>query len=112
MNLKSYIKKAFPEGMTYNDAAQLCLQLYCSLDGVPEPLHPQCTRDTLSETFAQLAQEGNIKGPALESAYYGANFHQVEDKGHWLEVIASIFKVGETRDMDAGAKLIQRLTRL
>lgn len=110
MNLSQTILKAFPEGFAYNEAAQLCLRLYCSVEGVPEQLHAECTKSNLALVFAQLASEGYINTPPIEAALYGANFHEVTDEGHWVEVIASIFKKGGTADKDMGSELVRRLT--
>jgi len=110
VTLERHIERVFPEGLSYQDAAQLCLRLYSSVDGVPARLHSECSKDGLAETFARLAQRGLVNTPALEAALYGANFHAVQEKGHWVEVIASIFKKGGTVDAQAGARLAARLT--
>lgn len=109
MELQDYISRAFPEGLSYNDTAQLCLRLYCTLDGVPTELHTQCNKDNLSEVFARLASSGFINGSAALATLYGANFHAVTDKGHWVEVIASIFKNGDAVDASVAKSLAQTL---
>jgi hypothetical protein len=109
MELQDYISRAFPEGLSYNDAAQLCLRLYCTLDGVPTELHTQCNKETLSEVFARLASAGFVKGGTTLATLYGASFHSVTDKGHWVEVIASIFKKGDTVDASVASTLAQTL---
>jgi hypothetical protein len=109
MQLEHYLSDAFPDGLSYNDAAQLCLRLYCTLDGVPSELHTQCNKDTLSEVFALLAGSDFIKGNALKASLYGANFHSITDKGHWVEVIASVFKKGDTVDLSVGHSLVTTL---
>jgi hypothetical protein len=110
MELSLYIEQAFPSGISYNDAVQLCLRLYATLDGVPKGIHAQCTKDTLAEAFARLAVSGVIVGESVSSARYGANFHAVCEKGHWIEVIASIFKLPGAVDFAAGAHLVRRLS--
>lgn len=110
MGLQDCISDAFPEGLSYNDAAQLCLRLYCTVDGVSDELHAQCNKDTLSEVFASLAGCGFIKGNTLAASLYGANFHSITDKGHWVEVIASIFKKGDTVDASVANMLAQTLS--
>jgi hypothetical protein len=109
MELSRYIEEAFPSGISYNDAAQLCLRLYSTPDGVPKVIHAQCTKDTLAEAFARLAATGVIVGESVSSARYGANFHVVCEKGHWIEVIASIFKMPGVVDFATGAQLVRRL---
>ncbi len=110
MDLLHYIKDAFPEGLTYDEAAQLCLRLYSVADGLPEPLIAQCNKNNLGEVFAALAASGFINGNTIHSVLYGANFHEVFEKGHWVEVIASIFKKGNTVDIEKGDKLFKSLT--
>jgi hypothetical protein len=110
MNLLDYIEEAFVDGLTYDEAAQLCLRLYCSVDGLPETLKEQCSKDNLAETFAALSASGFIKGSTSSSALYGANFHEVVEKGHWVEVIASIFKNGKSVDAAQGDRLVKSLT--
>lgn len=107
MDLESYIRDAFAEGL---EAAQLCLRLYCSVDGLPEALKAQCNKNNLANIFASLAASGFIKDSTVSSALYGANFHDVFEKGHWVEVIASIFKKTGTVDMELREQLLNRLT--
>src|SRR3954454_9289974 len=98
MDLERYILDGFTGGLSYYEAVQLCLRLYCTVDDIPSEVHAQCTKDGLAEVFAKLAQRGFLTTPPLLAALYGANFHDVTEKGHWVEVIASIFKKGVSRD--------------
>ncbi|MEZ0231501.1 MAG: hypothetical protein ACAH12_01570 [Methylophilaceae bacterium] len=111
MELVSYINRGFRNGLSYDEAAQLCLRLYCSLDGLPESLHYQCTKENLADAFSSLASSGFIKGGYSGAVIYGANFHSATEKGHWVEVIASIFKKQNTVNMAVGESLINRLTQ-
>ena len=61
MELQEYISRAFPEGLSYNDTAQLCLRLYCTSDGVPSELPARCTKNNLPEVFSRLARNGFVK---------------------------------------------------
>jgi hypothetical protein len=70
--------------MIYPDAKQLCLRLYCTVDGVPPVLQPQCSRIGLAGAFAELARAGWIREASA----------QVTESGHWVEVIASVTKKG------------------
>ena len=110
MDLHRYIQNGIPEGLRYNEAAQLCLRLYCTLDGLPEELHAECTKDGLADVFSKLAGEGFLNDAPLISSIYGANFHHVCEKGHWVEVIASIFKKENIRDLNLGETIADRLT--
>lgn len=73
-----------PEGMAYPDAQQLCLRLYCTVDGVPPELQPQCSRVGLAGAFAELARAGWIREAGA----------QATDSSHWVDVISSILKQG------------------
>lgn len=110
MELNQYIINVFPSGLRYNDAAQLCLHLYCTVEDIPEQFHTQCNKDNLANMFASLAKSGFIKDDGqMWSTLYGANFHAVDEKGHWIEVIASIFKIGSTVNMQVRDHLAQIL---
>jgi hypothetical protein len=111
MELQRYIEEAFPAGLSYNDAAQLCLRLYSTVDNLPKALHSQCTKDTLAEVFARLAAAGYIAGGVELAALYGANFHATSEKGHWIEVIASLFKKSGIVDSELGEQVARRLTK-
>jgi hypothetical protein len=110
MKIQQYIERIFADGLSYEEAAQLCLRLYITVDGIPDVFHEQCSKDGLAEAFAGLAAKGLVKGGASLATIYGANFHAIHEKGHWIEVIASIFKEGGLVDMDVGDRLVKRLT--
>ncbi len=81
--LASHLMLRLPAGMAYPDAEQLCLRLYCTVDGPPE-LQSLCSRVGLADAFADLARAGWIRDasvPATASRY-------------WAEVISSILKQG------------------
>ena len=91
-DLATYLMDRLPGGMGYPDAAQLCLRLYCTVDGVPEELCP-LDKERLGEAFARLAKAGWVRQEEMwHTSLYGATFHQLTDKGHWIEVMASTFK--------------------
>ena len=111
MKLMQLIRSSFPEGLSYDEAAQLCLRLYCSVDGIPELVQPECSKDGLAEVFADLSKSGFLSTGPVTAPIYGANFHEVVDKGHWIEIIASIFKGRDVVDSEQGRVLASRLTR-
>ena len=113
MKIEEAIAKAYPNGLSYDDAAQLCLQIYTTLDGVPKELIEEpMTKERIAELFSSLNRRGVILKEAYDtSAMYGANFHDRNDKGHWIEVIASIFKKGDTFRTKRGVELIDPLTK-
>lgn len=92
--LAAYLQRHYPSGMNYPDAAQLCLRLYCTADGVPPHMHSELTMQGLANTFAELAQSGWVhQQDSSWRVTFGAHFHEVSDRGHWIEVMASIFKL-------------------
>ena len=46
MTLETLIHESFPHGLDYDDAAQLCLTLYCT-NFLPDELSSQCTKENL-----------------------------------------------------------------
>jgi len=91
--LAIYLDDLLPHEVPYDDLAAVCLRIYCNLDGLPpeivvEPLD----KERIADAFAWLAKKRNVENYPLLSSRYGASFHKTTDKGHWLEVIASIFK--------------------
>ena len=91
-DLVSYLKARVPEGMSYPDAAQLCLRLYCTVEGVPQELSP-LDKDRLGEAFAELARVGWVQQEGTwQASLYGVVLHTMTDKGHWVEVMAATFK--------------------
>lgn len=108
--LALYLRQCFPSGLGYEDAAQLCLHLHCVASDLPENLHEQTERQTLACSFAELARFGWIKSESSPfRALYGAYFHQITDLGHWIEVIASLYKIGDVRDIERGKLLAHHL---
>jgi hypothetical protein len=104
--LASYLFQTKPDGMDYDQAAQLCLRLYCTVDGVPEQLLP-LTKEKLGDSFAELTKAGWVREENSHwSSIYGATLHQMTDRGHWIEVIASLYKKGpEVRDPERAEAL-------
>jgi hypothetical protein len=86
--------------MIHSDALQLCLRLYCTVDGVPKCLLP-LRRETLSEAFSQLSRSGWVRG---------GDGDEVTTPGHWLAAIGAIFKNGtDVVDMERGQELAGRV---
>jgi hypothetical protein len=110
MTIGELIRATFPEGLAYDDAVQLCLTLY-SFKVLPDEMMRQCTKENLAVVFADLASTGFVISIQPSTAVlYGANFHDTNEKGHWIEVIASIFKVGNTLNMDRSKVLAEKLS--
>jgi len=107
--LKECLEAIFPSGLQYLDAAELCLGFYC-FDSKAFNIETEeiLDKDHIADCFAQLAQEGKVLNfhPAL-SVRFGAQYHDSRDKGHWIEVIASIGKLGNKVLPKTIASLIQ-----
>jgi len=88
-----------PEGLAYPDAVQLCLRLYCTVDGVPSELLP-LSKEALGDAFAALGGVGWVQG--------GPQPHQVPDPAHWIGVMLAIFK-GSHPDMERGELLARQV---
>lgn len=104
--IEALIYNAFPSGLPYNSAAQLCLRLYCTLDLVPKEYHSDCTKEGLSQAFAELARQGFIIEAECCAETYGAEQYELTDENHWFELISSILKRGDVVDTDLGTKLV------
>jgi len=65
-------------------------------------------KEHIAECFAQIAQEERVLNyhPAL-GVRFGAHYHDIRDKGHWIEVMASISKLGNRVLPKAVASLVQ-----
>ena len=93
--MENYIVEKFGETLSYDNSAQLCLRLFCTLKFVPEQYHSYCTKEGLAALFSLLSKNGFVVSPAnSESELYGANEYEITDKRHWLAVIKSIFTIG------------------
>jgi len=96
--------------MRYRDAAQLCIRFYITVDGVPEPLLP-LTKPKLGDAFAELAAAGwVVEERVTYASLYGAQHHEITDRGHWVEVIASVLKKGpEVFDPERAEELARQV---
>jgi hypothetical protein len=84
-NLASYLMSRAPNGMSYQDAAKLCIWLYLCVEGVPEELLP-LSREILADEFAKLARAGWVKHDMLYDS-----FISITESAYWLKVINDIF---------------------
>ncbi len=105
--LASYLKERIPQGLSYRDAAQLCQRLYISCSGVADSLQPLTGRD-LADNFAELAGAGWVLDQdSPYRALYGAHYHEITDRGHWLEVMACVTKNPERVDLARGERVAE-----
>ena len=108
MRLVEFLRWKFRDGIQYEDAAQLCMSLYCASGILPAGMvTEELSMDRIAEAFSEIARLGIIKNYALyKSVMYGANYHSVEDKGHWIEIQASVLKLKRTYDVETVKALV------
>jgi hypothetical protein len=99
-DLASYLTVRKPDGMSYPDAVQLCLRLYCAVDGVPKKLLP-LSKEVLGAAFATLGRAGWVRSDLAQP-------HDVSDPAHWIGVMLAIFKYTRP-DMERGAALARQV---
>lgn len=102
MQLLTWLSERFENGLDYEDAAELCKGIYSSLNVLPGTVDVAgLSMETIADVFAELSKVGIVKGYAsYRAVLYGANYHAVTDKGHWIEIQASILKRGSSYDKD------------
>lgn len=109
MNLIDLLLNHFKDdGVRYEDAVELCLAIYSCSDILPTSMEPKnlCMND-IAEAFANIARRNLIKNySSYKATLYGANYHAIEDKGHWIEIQASIFKLKTIYDINIARKLL------
>jgi hypothetical protein len=99
-SLASYLVARVPEGISYSDAVQLCLRLYCTVDGVPDALLP-LSKETLASAFSELASAGWVRGGGVQEA---------TTPRHWAEAVGAVFKTGpDAIDMERGQALAHQV---
>ena len=97
--LTQYLIDCLPKDLPYDDLAQLCIGIHIYVDGIPDELFPILNKDNQAMAFAEFVRQrfDDSYGYAI-SGHYGASYHRPTEKGHWIEVIASIYKDGTTFD--------------
>lgn len=90
--MEDFIIEKFGEKIGYDNSAQLCLRLFCTLDFIPEQYHSHCTKEGLATLFSLLSKRGVVVSPKdKESDFYNASHYKIENEKHWLAVIGSVF---------------------
>jgi len=108
--LYDFLEKKVPWDIGYMELAQFCLSLHCTAEGLPLELSDGFDKDIQASAFARfVSNHFDDKYGIPMAAYYGANFHRATEKGHWIEVIASIYKKGDTMDEDLVAEVRRKI---
>lgn len=110
MKLFDFLSEQFPDGIPYEDAVDICLGIYSSNNILPSEVQKDdLTMVGIADVFARLAQAGLIKNySSYKAVLYGANYHSIEDKGHWIEIQASILKLKVTYNVDKSHTLLAK----
>ena len=99
--LTQYLMEHLPADIPYDNLAQLCLGLHAYTTGMPDDLLPLLNKDDQARAFAEFVRlRFDNEYSSGRSALYGANHHKPTEKGHWIEVIASAYKIGNTLDVE------------
>jgi len=108
MRLVDFLRDKFADGIDYEDATCLCMALYCSSELSHKiELTEDPTMENIANAFADISKLGLIKNyESYKGVEYGANYHDINDKGHWVEVQASILKRGKDYDFEQMARII------
>ena len=109
MHLVDFLREQFQDGIQYEDAAQLCLSIYSTGDILPGGvINEDTSMDRIAEAFSDISRQGLIRSYfSYKAVIYGANYHSIEDKGHWIEVQASILKLKTTYDIERVRELLR-----
>ena len=111
-DLYQYLEANVPKDVKYFDLAQLCIGLHIYTDGLPSTLAVGFDKETEAEAFACFVKNNFPKDFGKEFwTHFGAGFHSVYDKGHWLEVIASMYKQNDVFDQDLEKKIRNKMIR-
>ncbi|WP_025664646.1 hypothetical protein [Aquimarina megaterium] len=109
-NLKdffSYLNQSLPSNIDYRALSNLCLTLFCTIDILPEKFQSlELNKENLAILFSKIAKEKEIPSYPPIASLYGASFHNSYDKGHWLEVMASVLKLGNEPDIKEAERLL------
>lgn len=108
MHLIDLLLEHFKDGLQYEDAVELCLAIYSCNDILPIPVEQDgLCMNNIAEAFSNIAKLGLIKNYfPYKATLYGANYHAIEDKGHWIEIQASMLKLKTSYDINSARKLL------
>ena len=102
MSLYEHISNKNPNGLPFEDAKQLCLLLYCTLDPLPPSIRSnRIGRHELAKTFSRLAAAGEITGCKSLSAADLEPLHcNPSDVKFWNQLIDDLLHKKVILDID------------
>jgi hypothetical protein len=81
-DLATYLQARAPAGVPIEDAVQICMRMYATVDGLPRSLHEYTSRDSLPDVFASLGASGWICNSTLNA--------DVSSPAFWMTVVSSV----------------------
>ncbi|WP_299437633.1 hypothetical protein [uncultured Aquimarina sp.] len=106
-DLFSYLNQSLPSDINYRELSNLCLTLFCTISILPKKFQPlELNKENLAIIFSKIAKEKEMSSYPPTASLYGASFHNSYDKGHWLEVMASVLKLGNEPDTKEAERLL------
>jgi len=104
----SYLNKSLPDNINYMNLSNLCLAIFFTVDVLPKEFQSlEFNKEALSIVFSEICKKRNIVTYPNNASFYGASFHSSHDKGHWLEVMASVLKLANSPDTKEAKKLLE-----
>ncbi|CAM1362462.1 conserved hypothetical protein [Tenacibaculum litopenaei] len=102
-----YLNESLPDNIDYKDVSNLCLSIFFTVDFLPKKYQSlELNKEVLSIVFSEICKEKGIIAYPNSAVIYGASFHNSHDKGHWLEVLASVFKLNIEPNIKEAKKLL------
>lgn len=96
--LLSVLREFFPNGLTYQEAVQLCIIFFCIL--VPKLPMFALTKEELGEIFVFFIDRNFISFSQEDIGYISEKLKlhtsDVHDTEHWIGVCTSILRVGKS----------------
>ncbi|WP_291285153.1 hypothetical protein [Flavobacterium sp.] len=105
--LFNYLNQSIANNATYRELSNLCLTLFCTCSILPERFETTIiNKEKLAKIFSKIAKEKNIVSYPPTASFYGASFHNTHNKGHWLEVMASVLKLAREPNIKEAKNLL------
>jgi hypothetical protein len=98
----TFIERRLPTGLSYGDAANLCMAMYCFDRVIPHEVAEIWNERAITDAFAALAVRGmiHVVGAAADPPY------PPEDPRHWSWVIQDRIERTVRADLDRVKRLL------